>query len=93
MDSLYNLAKLFRLAYAMDQKLMVHGVTRPTLRGIPLIVKIKEVKKKKELEEVRNTVKVAVLKGKEVLKDLISCCIYDVKPVCFFKSNACEGIT
>ena len=39
MDNLFNSAKLCRMALAMDQKVMVHGVTRPKLRGIPLIVK------------------------------------------------------
>ena len=50
MDNLYNSAKLCRLAYSMDQKVMVHGVTRPTLRGIPLAIKQQEVSKKKDLE-------------------------------------------
>ena len=69
MDNLYNSAKLCRLAYSMEQKVMVHGVTRPSLRGIPPAIKQKEVTKKKELEEVRHTVKAAVLKGDEVCKD------------------------
>lgn len=30
MDNLYNSAKLCRLCYSMEQKVMVHGVTRPT---------------------------------------------------------------
>ena len=92
MDNLYNSAKLCRLCYDMPQKVMVHGVTRPTLRGIPPIVKQEEVKKKGDLEKVRHTVKVAVLKGDEVVKDLVSVSVYDTKPV-YFLSNACEEIT
>ena len=91
MDNLYNSAKFCRLAYSMDQKVMVHGVTRPSLRGIPPIIKMSEVKKKNELKRIRNTVKAAVLKGDEVLKELVSVCIYDVKPV-YFLSSACEDI-
>ena len=86
MDNLYNSAKFCRLAYSMDQKVMVHGVTRPTLRGIPPAIKQNEVSKKKDLERVRHTVKAAVLKGDEVLKDLVSVSLYDTKPVYFLTS-------
>ena len=92
MDNLYNSAKLCRLCYFMDQKVMVHGVTRPSLRGIPQIVKQEEVKRKGELEKVRHTVRAAVLRGDDVLKDLVSVSVYDTKPV-YFLSNACEEIT
>ena len=91
MDNLYNSAKLCRLAYSMEQKVMVHGVTRPSLRGIPPAIKQNEVSKKKDLASVRHTVKVAVLKGDEVSKDLVSISIYDTKPV-YFLSSACDEI-
>ena len=90
MDNLYMSARLCRLAYMSDQRVMVHGVTRPSLRGIPPAIKQDEVKKKAELEKVRNTVKVAVLKGDEVMSDLISVSIYDSKPVYFLTSAAEE---
>ena len=61
MDNLYMSAKFCRLAMAMDQKVMLQGVTRPTQRGVPAIVKQDEVTTKKSLEVVRNTVKVEVL--------------------------------
>ena len=92
MDNLYNSAKLCRLCYSMNQKVMVHGVTRPSLRGIPSVIKQEEVKKKGDLEKVRHTVKAAVLKGDEVVHDLVSVSVYDTKPV-YFLSNACEEIT
>ena len=88
MDNLYMSAKFCRLAYSMEQKVMVHGVTRPSLRGIPPAIKQDEVKKKKELASVRHTVKAAVLKGDEVCKDLVSISLYDTKPV-YFLTNAC----
>ena len=91
MDNLYNSTKLCRLAYAMDQKVMVHGVTRPSLRGIPPAIKMDELTRKKDLEKVRHTVKAAVLKGDQVIQDLVAVACYDTKPV-YFLSSACEEI-
>ena len=91
MDNLYMSAKLCRLAYASPQKVMVHGVTRPSLRGIPPNIKQEEVSKKGELQKVRHTVKAAILKGDEVCKDLIAISIYDTKPV-YFLTMACYFI-
>ena len=70
---------------------MIHGVTRPSLRGIPPAIKQNEVTRKADLEKVRFTVKAAVLKNDEVCKDLIALSIYDTKPV-YFLTSACEGI-
>ena len=70
----------------MKKKVMVHGVTRPSLRGIPPAIKQEEVKRKGDLEAVRHTVKAAVLKGDSVCKDLIAISLYDTKPVCFLTS-------
>jgi len=91
MDNLFNSAKLCRKALAMDQNVMVHGVTILKLKGIPLIVKQDGVGKKKELEKARHTVKAAVLKGDEVAKDLVSISLYDTKPV-YFLTSACGEI-
>ena len=92
MDNLYNSAKLCRLCYSLPQKVMVHGVTRQSGRGIPSIVKQDEVTRKGDLEKVRHTVKAAVLRGDEVCKDLVSISLYDTKPV-YILSNACETIS
>ena len=92
MDNLYMSAKLCRLAYGLDQRVMIHGVTRPSLRGIPPAIKQNEVTRKGDLEKVRHTVKAAVLKGDEVCKGLVAISLYDTKPV-YFLTNACEGIT
>jgi hypothetical protein len=91
MDNLYNSAKLCRAAYSMPQKVMVHGVTRPSGRGIPPCIKQDEVTKKQELAAVRHTVKAAVLRGDEVCTDLIACSIYDTKPV-YFLTNCAETL-
>ena len=39
MEKPYIFENLCRLALAMPQQLMIHGVTRPTLRGVPLCMK------------------------------------------------------
>ena len=90
LDNLYMSAKLCRLAYVMDQKVLLHGVTRPSLRGIPAAIKQVEMKKPKDQEAVRHTVKAAVLKGDEVCTDLLAISIYDTKPVYFLTSVATE---
>ena len=84
-------AKICRLTYSLKQKVMTHGVTRPSLRGVPQIVKQEEKKKKAELESVRNTVKVAKLVGDSVCKDLVFISLYDTKPV-YIMSNACTAV-
>jgi hypothetical protein len=76
----------------MDQRVMVHGVTRPSLRGIPPVIKQEEVKRKGDLQNVRHTVKVAVLKGDDIAKDLVSISIYDTKPV-YLLTSACNEIS
>mmetsp|Transcript_43733 Transcript_43733/g.64212 ORF Transcript_43733/g.64212 Transcript_43733/m.64212 type:complete len:448 (-) Transcript_43733:705-2048(-) len=91
MDNLYMSTKLARLCYSIKQKVMIHGVTCPSLRGIPPIVKQEEVKRKSDLEKVRHMVKAAVLKSNEVCTNLVALSVYDTKPV-YFLSNACEGI-
>ena len=91
MDNLYNSTKLCRLAYGMPQKVMVHGVTRPSLRGIPSIIKQDIVTRKSDLVQVRHTVKVAVLKGDAVCNDMVAVSIYDTKPV-YMLSMACDKV-
>ena len=91
MDNLYNSTKLCRLAYGMPQKAMVHGVTRPSLRGIPSIIKQDIVTRKSDLARVRHTVKVAVLKGDSVCKYMVALSMYDTKPV-YMLSMACVKV-
>ena len=91
MNNLYMSARLCRLTYMSDQRVMVHGVTRPSLRGIPPAIKQKEIKKKTELKKVRKTVKAAVLKGDEVISNLINVSIHDTKPV-YLLTSVTEGI-
>ena len=46
------------------------GMSRPSMRGVPPAIKQEEVTKKQDLVSVRNTVKVAILKGDKVCKEL-----------------------
>ena len=49
-----------------------------------------EQKRSKDQQAVRHTVKVAILKGDEVYKDLLAISIYDTKPAYFLTSVASE---
>jgi len=48
MDNLYNSATFFRQAYTHEKRVMVHGVARKWMRGIPSSVKQEEMKNKKK---------------------------------------------
>ena len=48
MDNLYNSATFFRQAYTHEKRVMVHGVMRKGMRGIPPSVKQEEMKNKKK---------------------------------------------
>ena len=92
MDNLYNSAKFFRYLQSMDQKVMGHGVTRPTGRGVPKCVVQKEITTTKEIDKVRHTVKVAIVKGDSVCSNPLVCIsLYDSKPV-YLLSTACSEI-
>ena len=48
MDHLYNSAKFCRKSYTHYKRVMVHGVARKGMRGIPAVVKQDEVKNQKK---------------------------------------------
>ena len=48
MDNLYNSAKFCRKSYTHYKRVMVHGVARKGMRGIPAVVKQDEVKNQKK---------------------------------------------
>ena len=76
----------------MDQKVMVHGVTRPSLSRVPPNVKQEDMNMKVLQEVVRHTVKAVILKRDQVCKDLIFTYFYDNKPV-YFLTHACKDCT
>ena len=92
MNNLYNSTKLWRFTYAMKQNVMVHRIARPSLRGIPSIVKQAEVTKKNELVSMRYIVKVALLKDSEVCKDLLSISILNQSVTCRMLVNKRSGL-
>lgn len=86
MDNLFNSCKLSKLAMAMPQKVMTHGVVRSEGRGVPKVVKQLEVTNKDALKDARFTVKAAKLVGDEVCRDLLCVSFYDTKPVYFLST-------
>ena len=71
---------------------MVHGVCRPSGRGLPECVKQAAVVGNRTLEsQARGTTKAAVLKGDNDCADLVDFSVYDSKPV-HFLSMACREL-
>ena len=86
MDNLYMSASFARKVISCKKKVKIHGVTRKEGKGIPSIVKQLEIQNFKEVEKVRNTVKVAVLEGDAQIKDLLAILYYDSKPYYFLST-------
>ena len=81
MDNLYNSAAFCRAAYNHPRKVLCHGVTRKSGRGIPSCVFQEEIQNKNEQRLVRGTAKAAVLEGDPNCPNLITSSVYDTKPV------------
>ena len=86
MDNLYMSAMFARRLVSCEKKVNIHGVTRQNAKGIPMCVHQYEVSDEKNLDEQRNTIKVAVLEGDPLIKDLVAISYYDTKPVYFLSS-------
>ena len=91
MDNLYNSATFCKESYTHEKKVMVHGVARKGMRGIPSSVIQDEVHNKKKKIEVRSAVKVAVLQGDKKCPNLVASSIYDKKLVQFL-SMVCKEV-
>jgi len=63
MDNLYLSALFAKACYKHDKKVLIAGVTRPALRGLPVAVVAKEPTEKRKQIAEKNKVKAAVLKG------------------------------
>ena len=73
-------------ALNLKNKVKIHGVTRNDNCGIPKCVIQTEFQNSQIADEHRNTVKVAVLEGDSIIKDLVDISFYDSKPVYFLSS-------
>ena len=73
------------------RKVMVHGVTRKGIRGIPQYFKQEEFKSRKGQLEVRGTVKTTVLRDDTDCPNLVASSVYDTKPV-HFLSMVCQQL-
>ena len=90
LDNLYNSALFCRHAFNHPKKVMVGGVTRKGMRGIPKCVVQEEQLSKKNQDAVRGTTKAAVLKGDDECPSLIASSVYDSKPVHFLSMMSKE---
>ena len=80
-----------KVAFASRNKVLVSGVCRTGMRGVPQCVLQKEVDKKDDVVSVRGTVKAAVLEGDPACPEMVAVSVYDNKPVHFI-SMACDSI-
>lgn len=91
MDNLYNSAKFCKDCFNHPMKVLVAGVTRGGLRGVPECIKMVEMDTPAERALVRGTVKAAVLRGDRDCPDLLAVAVYDQKPVYFLSMCAVEA--
>jgi hypothetical protein len=90
LDNLYNSAKFCRFAY-VENRVLINGVTRVGMRGLPQSVLQAVQTSRKAAMAVRGTVKAAVLVGDPACPNLLATSVYDTKPV-HFLSTVCENI-
>jgi hypothetical protein len=88
MENLYMSAKFAKAAYNNTNRVLIAGVTRQGMRGLPKAVIQEEVNTPSAQMQVRGTVKVAVLKGDPGCASLIAASVYDTKPVHFLSMSA-----
>jgi hypothetical protein len=91
MDNLYMSAKFAKASFNHPHSILVAGVTRKGMRGLPSCVLQEEKSNKKDQMRVRGTVKAAILKGDPDCPDLVATSVYDTKPV-HFLSMSCSSI-
>jgi hypothetical protein len=86
MDNLYLSLKFCREAFTGNNKVMIHGVTRRSGRGLPsCVIQLEETNKKKALQ-ARGTTKGAVLEGDPECPNVVAFSVYDTKPVHFLST-------
>jgi hypothetical protein len=79
MDNLFVSVNLAREAYALHNKVLIHGVIRQSQRGVPPVV-LQEPLFRKSEERARGMLKAAVLKNDSKSSDLVVASCYDQKP-------------
>ena len=80
-NNLYNSTAFGRASFLHEKKLLVHGVTRKGMRGIPSCVQQQEVKNCTLFDSICGTVKVAKLEGDPECPCLTASSVYDTKPM------------
>ena len=84
-------AKFAKATFNHPHSVLVAGVARKGMRGVPSCVLQEEKSSKKDQMKVRGTVKAAILKDDPNCPDLVATSVYDTKPV-HFLSMSCSRI-
>ena len=89
LDNLFMSAKLCRTTnVSLKSKVMLHGVTRVSGRGLPKSIIQDQVFTINELKTCTGTTKAAVIVGDSEYPALIAFSVYDSKPVHFLSTVA-----
>ena len=64
-----------------DKKVKMYVVTQQNTKGIPMCVHQYGNRSKSKLDEQGNTMKVAILKGDHLIKELVAISYYNTKPI------------
>jgi hypothetical protein len=91
MDNLSMSVKFAKATFNHPHSVLVAGVARKGMRGVPSCVLQEEKSSKKDQMKVRGTVKAAILKDDSNWPDLVATSVYDTKPV-HFLSMSCSRI-
>ena len=84
MENIYNLATFFRAAYNHNKKVLICGVTRKVMIGIPTCIKQEGFNSKKAQIDTMGTANAAFLRGGPKVTKLIEASVYDTKPFNYF---------
>ena len=79
MDNLFNSVKLAREAYSLWARVLIHGVIRKSIRGVPPCVLQEELTGNRE-DATQGTAEAAILEGESESCQLIITSCYDQKP-------------
>ena len=93
-ENLYISAKFYLGSFNHPKKVIIEGVSRTSISGVPTLILQQEVTTKESINDVKVTIKVCVLEGLSALAmcKLVACLIYNIKPVHFFLV-CCDSIT
>ena len=86
MDNLYMSALFALRSLNLLNAVKIHGVTLPSLKGVPSCVHQDKYTNEQRAEEAKGTIKVAKLVGEAKCKNLLAISYYDSKPIYFLST-------